>query len=252
MSDVYGAVTCFSFFSLVLYAMRYLANSDDPRLGRSVQYSEDSEAGDGQRKRFRLSREEEETDIGIGEVKVKKKKKKKKSWNDQEPSTSHALEVGTFTGLSLEIWPQCCTTAPINMMGCVLWCCQVLKAKHGQVCEQEQLASDLDRALSLSQLSSLAASRKLASGSKLDKSKGKCAERRIKEQGIQSFAKGGKHKLAVKASASETARKVKGQKKTALFSPVRSELSSCSNSEYLETRNQTAFMTTGPGSHQTL
>lgn len=62
------------------------------RVGRSVQYSEDSEAGDGQRKRFRLSREEEETEAGIGEVKVKKKKKKK-SWNDQEPSTSHALEV---------------------------------------------------------------------------------------------------------------------------------------------------------------
>lgn len=58
-----------------------------------MQYSEDSEAGDGQRKRFRLSREEEETEAGIGEVKVKKKKKKKKSWNDQEPSTSHALEV---------------------------------------------------------------------------------------------------------------------------------------------------------------
>lgn len=62
------------------------------RVGRSVQYSEDSEAGDGQRKRFRLSREEEEMEAGIGEVKVKKKKKKK-SWNDQEPSTSHALEV---------------------------------------------------------------------------------------------------------------------------------------------------------------
>lgn len=57
-----------------------------------MQYSEDSEAGDGQRKRFRLSRDEEEIEAGIGEVKVKKKKKKK-SWNDQEPSTSHALEV---------------------------------------------------------------------------------------------------------------------------------------------------------------
>lgn len=63
------------------------------RVGRSVQYSEDSEAGDVQRKRFRLSREEEETEAGIREVKVKKKKKKKKSWNDKEPSTSHALDV---------------------------------------------------------------------------------------------------------------------------------------------------------------
>lgn len=60
------------------------------RVGRSVQYSEDSETGDGQRKRFRLSRDEEELEAAIGE---KKKKKKKKSWADQEPSTSHTLEV---------------------------------------------------------------------------------------------------------------------------------------------------------------
>lgn len=63
------------------------------RVGRTVQYSEDSEAGEGQRKRFRVSREDEETEAGSGGGKVKKKKKKKKSWNDQEPSTSHALEV---------------------------------------------------------------------------------------------------------------------------------------------------------------
>lgn len=106
------------------------------------------------------------------------------------------------------------------------------------MCEQEQLASDLDRALSLSQLGSLGASRKLASGSKLDKSKGKSAESRMKERGVHSSAKGGKHKIAAKASASsDTVRKMKGQKKTALFSPMRSELSSCSNSEYLKTRH---------------
>lgn len=58
-----------------------------------MQYSEDSEAGEGQRKKFRVSREEEETEAGSGVVKMKKKKKKKKSWNDQEPSTSHSLEV---------------------------------------------------------------------------------------------------------------------------------------------------------------
>lgn len=64
------------------------------RAGRTVQYSDDSEAGDGQRKKFRLSREEEETEAGSGGVMVKKKKKKKKkSWNDSEPSTSHGLEV---------------------------------------------------------------------------------------------------------------------------------------------------------------
>lgn len=60
------------------------------RVGRSVPYSEDSETGDGQRKRFRLSREEE-MEVGIGDA---KKKKKKKSRPDQEPSTSHTLEVG--------------------------------------------------------------------------------------------------------------------------------------------------------------
>ncbi|KAK5856620.1 hypothetical protein PBY51_008203 [Eleginops maclovinus] len=167
------------------------------KVGRTVQYSEDSEAGEGQRKRFRVSREEEDPEAAAsGGVKIKKKKKKKKkSWNDQEPSTSHSLEV--------------------------------LKSKRGQVCEQEQLASDLDRALSLSQLGSLAASHKLSS--KSDKSKVKSAESRMKERSIHPSAKAGKLKMAAKVSSSDSARKVKGQKKTALFSHVRSELSSCSN-----------------------
>lgn len=166
------------------------------KVGRAVQYSEDSEAGEGQRKKFRVSREEEETEAGSGGLKVKKKKKKK-SWNDTEPSTSHPLEV--------------------------------LKAKRGLLCEQEQLASDLDRALSLSQLGSLGASRKFTSNTKSEKSKSKSVESRLKERGIHSSVKAGKHKMASKASASDAARKVKGQKKTALFSPMRSELSSCSN-----------------------
>lgn len=120
---------------------------------------------------------------------------------------------------------------------CFLWHFQQ-KAKRGHVCEQEQLASDLDRALSLSQLGSLSASRKLASSSKVvNKSKGKSVESQMKERGIHPSVKGGKHKMAAKASASETVQKEKGQKKTALFSPMRSELSSCSNSEYLETRH---------------
>lgn len=58
-------------------------------MGRSVQYSEDSEAGE---KRFRLSREDEETDAGVRDVKLKKKKKKK-SWNDKEASSSHGLDA---------------------------------------------------------------------------------------------------------------------------------------------------------------
>ncbi|KAK1876912.1 Trinucleotide repeat-containing 18 protein [Dissostichus eleginoides] len=128
------------------------------KVGRTVQYSEDSEAGEGQRKRFR-----------------------------------------------------------------------VLKSKRGHVCEQEQLASDLDRALSLSQLGSLAASHKLSS--KSDKSKVKSGESRMKERSIHPSAKAGKHKMATKVSSSDSALKVKGQKKTTttLFSHVRSELSSCSN-----------------------
>lgn len=113
----------------------------------------------------------------------------------------------------------------------------MLKAKRGLVCEQEQLASDLDRALSLSQLGSLGASRKLASSVKSEKSKGRSVEGQVKERGIHSLVKPGKHKMATKASAADAARKVKGPKKTALFSPMRSELSSCSNSEYLETES---------------
>ncbi|KAM8845546.1 trinucleotide repeat-containing gene 18 protein isoform 1-T2 [Spinachia spinachia] len=168
------------------------------KAGRAVQYSDESEAGDGQRKRFRLSREEEEA--GSGGVKVKKKKKKKKSWNDAEPSTSHGLEV-----------------------------------KRAHVCEQEQLASDLDRALSLSQLG--APRKPQAPNLKLDKSKGKPAESRGKERGIHPSAKAGKHKTAPKASASETARKVKGRKNATVFSQMRSELSSCSNDSDSEEHN---------------
>lgn len=104
--------------------------------------------------------------------------------------------------------------------------------KRSHLCEQEQLASDLDRALSLSQLGSLTASRKLSTSSKSDKLKGKPGEFQMKEHGVHASTKGGKHKLAAKLS-SQGVRKVKGQKKTTLFSSVRSELSSCSNSEYL-------------------
>lgn len=64
-----------------------------------MQYSEDSEAGEGQRKKFRVCRDEEETEAGSGAVKVKKKKKK--SWNDQGPSTSHPLEVIRPESMSL-------------------------------------------------------------------------------------------------------------------------------------------------------
>lgn len=106
--------------------------------------------------------------------------------------------------------------------------------KRSHLCEQEQLASDLDRALSLSQLSSLAASRKPPTGSRPDKLRSKPGDFQTKEHGVHSSTKGGKLKLAAKLS-SHSVQKVKGQKKTPVFSCVRSELSSCSNSEYLET-----------------
>lgn len=162
------------------------------KVGRTVQYSEDSEAGEGQRKRFRMSKEDEEMEASSG---VKMKKKKKKSWKDQETSTS--LEV--------------------------------LKAKRSHVCEQEQLASDLNRALSLSQLGSLSSSHKLTSNTKVNKSKGKSSESRVKDRSIHAPVKGGKHKISGKTSASEMVQKGKSQKKRSMFSPVRSELSSCSN-----------------------
>uniref|UniRef100_A0A1A8VAS8 Trinucleotide repeat containing 18 n=1 Tax=Nothobranchius furzeri TaxID=105023 RepID=A0A1A8VAS8_NOTFU len=163
------------------------------KASRAVQYSEDSEAGEGQRKRFRVSRGEDEMETGSAGL---KKRKNKKSWNDQESPSSHCLEM--------------------------------LKVKRGLVCEQEQLASDLDRALSLSRLGSLGGTRKLSSSRKTEKSS-KGAESGPKEQGVHSPVKGGKLKMGAKASAPEAVRKVKGQKKAAMFSPVRSELNSCSN-----------------------
>uniref|UniRef100_A0A8C7KIG6 Trinucleotide repeat containing 18 n=1 Tax=Oncorhynchus kisutch TaxID=8019 RepID=A0A8C7KIG6_ONCKI len=79
--------------------------------GRTVRYSE---VGDGGRKRFHCSRgEDDEMEGGRGG--------EKRSWQDQEPSTSHSLEV--------------------------------FKARRVGLCDQEQLACDLDRALSLSVLS---------------------------------------------------------------------------------------------------
>lgn len=83
------------FIYLFFYPYIKLQTCPPVRLGRTVQYSEDSEAGEGQRKRFCLSRDEEDTETGTGGVK-KKKKKKKKSWSDQEPSSTHALEVGSL------------------------------------------------------------------------------------------------------------------------------------------------------------
>nr|XP_046189365.1 trinucleotide repeat-containing gene 18 protein-like [Oncorhynchus gorbuscha] len=71
--------------------------------GRTVRYSE---VGDGGRKRFHCSRgEDDELEGGRGG--------EKRSWQDQEPSTSHSLEV--------------------------------FKTRRVGLCDHEQLACDLDR-----------------------------------------------------------------------------------------------------------
>lgn len=98
MSEPTNVICCWLLPFVLLYACFSICIFSKggyfcPRVGRAVQYSEDSEAGEGQRKKFRVSREEEESEAGSGGLKVKKKKKKK-SWNDTEPSTSHPLEVG--------------------------------------------------------------------------------------------------------------------------------------------------------------
>lgn len=208
-------------------------------MGRSVQYSEDSEAGE---KRFRLSREDEETDAGIRDVKLKKKKKKKKSWNEKEASSSHSLDTVSLRLFLIYVKPTPCLLLYLITDRSSFSYHQAQKAKRSHVCEQEQLASDLDRALSLSQLSSLAASRKPDPASKAsERSKGRSADGRAKERDVRPPAKVGKHKSAGSppSSSSEAVRKVKGQKKN-LFCSVRSEPSSCSNSEYDQYEFQTA------------
>ncbi|KAL0992513.1 hypothetical protein UPYG_G00094350 [Umbra pygmaea] len=93
--------------------------------GKTVQYSEDSEHGEVAWRRVHCPREEEEMDGG--ETKTKRRKSKNKSWNDQDTSSSYCLEQVKERSSNLG---------------------------NGK-CEQEQLASDLNRALSLSQLGML-------------------------------------------------------------------------------------------------
>lgn len=57
-----------------------------------MQYSEDSETGEGHRKRFLVSREDEESEMGTLGLMIKKKKKSK-GWKDQDASGSHVPEV---------------------------------------------------------------------------------------------------------------------------------------------------------------
>eukprot|EP00063_Salmo_salar_P063618 XP_014038453.1 PREDICTED: trinucleotide repeat-containing gene 18 protein-like [Salmo salar] len=93
----------------------------ESRTGKLGRTVQYSDVGDGGRKRFHCSREEDEMEGGRGG--------EKRRWQDREPSTSHSLEV--------------------------------FKARRVGLCDHEQLACDLDRALSLSVLSS--SSRRLTS-----------------------------------------------------------------------------------------
>ncbi|KAK2836594.1 hypothetical protein Q7C36_014463 [Tachysurus vachellii] len=185
------------------------------KLAQSSQYSEDSESGELLRKRFRSSpREEEEdedTDAGI-----LKAKKRRKSWNEQEASSSYSHEVPK-TG-----------------------------SKKSQISEQEQLASKLDKALSLTKLGKSnkasckfvdgsSAKSRTPSGSRLSilpdiSAKNKMAKSKMsKDLGFfHKSSKGGKNKISYKLKPSDSCLKGKTQRK-ASNSPVRSEISSYSN-----------------------
>ncbi|XP_051569961.1 trinucleotide repeat-containing gene 18 protein-like isoform X2 [Myxocyprinus asiaticus] len=183
------------------------------KLGRSVLYSEDSESGEVLRKRFRpFSRngEEEEDSSAL------RLKKKKKSWSEQEASSSYSHEL-TKMGM-----------------------------KKSRVSEQEQLASKLDKALSLTKLVKLGKpSCKFADGSS-GKSRVSSGSRipsltdidlRVKtgksslSKNFDIFhksSKGGKSKIATKTKSSDPCLKGKCQRKVP-YSPLRSEISSYSN-----------------------
>lgn len=123
-----------------------------------------------------------------------------------------------------------------------------MAVKKSRVSEQEQLASKLDKALSLTKLSKFSK----PSCKFIDGSSGKSrtsSESRVpmltdldmrvkmgksnlsKDLSIfQKTSKGGKSKTAAKTKPSEVSLKGKGQRK-APYSPVRSEISSYSNSK---------------------
>ncbi|XP_058234405.1 trinucleotide repeat-containing gene 18 protein isoform X1 [Hemibagrus wyckioides] len=185
------------------------------KLAQSSQYSEDSESGEVLRKRFRSSTREEEDDEDT-DAGILKSKKRRKSWNEQEASSSYSHEVPK-TG-----------------------------SKKSQVSEQEQLASKLDKALSLTKLGKSnkasckfvdgsSAKSRTPSGSRLSmlpdiSAKNKMAKSKLsKDLGFfHKSSKGGKNKMSSKLKPSDSCLKGKSQRK-ASNSPVRSEISSYSN-----------------------
>ncbi|XP_056609882.1 trinucleotide repeat-containing gene 18 protein isoform X3 [Triplophysa dalaica] len=181
------------------------------KLGKSVLYSEDSESGEVLRKRFRASNRDEEEESSAMRL-----KKKKKSWSEQEAFLSYSHE-----------------TPKMGM-------------KKSRLSEQEQLASKLDKALSLTKIGKLGKpSCKIIDGSS-GKSRANSGSRipmltdidmRVKmgKSGLSKdlsiflkSSKGGKSKMGTKTKPSDPCLKGKGQRK-APYSPVRSEISSYSN-----------------------
>ncbi|KAJ8253792.1 hypothetical protein COCON_G00204040 [Conger conger] len=184
------------------------------RFSKSLPLSEDSEAGEILRKRFRGPSLEEDEDMD-GAMKVKRKNKQ---WGDREASSSFSQEMPMKSN------------------------------KKRRVSEQEQLASKLDRALSLTKLGKLHRSPfQYTEGhyGRATPGSGSCGkfsalrEMELKAKAgkqslskglglFQKSSKGGKNKMAAKTKNMEPCMNVKGQQK-ALYSPVRSEVSSYSN-----------------------
>ncbi|XP_060799022.1 trinucleotide repeat-containing gene 18 protein isoform X3 [Neoarius graeffei] len=185
------------------------------KLAQSSQYSEDSESGEVLRKRFCSSTREEDDEEDM-EVGILKAKKRSKSWNEQEASSSYSHEVSK-TG-----------------------------NKKNPVSEQEQLASKLDKALSLTKLGKpnkssckfvdgSSGKSRPPSGSRLSmlpdiSVRNKMAKSKLsKELGFfPKSSKGGKSKMSNKLKPSDSCLKGKSPRK-ASNSPVRSEISSYSN-----------------------
>lgn len=123
-----------------------------------------------------------------------------------------------------------------------------MAVKKSRVSEQEQLASKLDKALSLTKLSKLSKSSckfiegssgksRASSGSRvpmltdLDMRAKMGKSSLSKDLSIfHKSSKGGKSKMAAKTKPSDLCLKGKGQRKTP-YSPMRSEISSFSNSK---------------------
>ncbi|KAG7459991.1 hypothetical protein MATL_G00216470 [Megalops atlanticus] len=185
------------------------------KFGRSLPVSEDSEAGEVQRKRFRGPSRDEEEEMEGGVVKAKRKSR---HWADREASSSFSQEM------------------------------QIKRSKKRRVSEQEQLATKLDKALSLTKMGKLHKSPfQFAEGvsGKPRSSSGSCSrlsmlhEMELKANSgkqslskglgiFQKSSKGGKNKMAAKAKNMEPCLNVKGQRKVS-HSPARSEVSSYSN-----------------------